>query len=375
ARIRPSFHAPQNITRTPTGTPVRLAFTRTSDHEPGEKGLNVHSDMNGARSLAGTLQAAVEGMVHGLGFKAAAVSLARPDGDLTVAAVWEVEENAESGLAVLLGQVGSRESWEQALSLGDEWGTLRFVPYDRYRPDDVVLSSWTGDGPLPVHADDWHPHDLLFAPMYSTGGDLLGVLQMDQPRSGKRPGVSARATLEMFSLQASIAIGNAQLRAEMQRALARLEKEQQALRASEDNFRQAFEYSPSGMAITELQGTRRGQLTQVNDALCRLLGRPRAVLRLKSFADLVHPEDRALLEHVSAEAMRAEVRLSHHDGGYLWVRIRNSIVADAATGPAYVLSTVDYIGDLKGEALEGPSEPRTPSLDTLAMEPPPSNGN
>ncbi|WP_371498588.1 diguanylate cyclase [Kitasatospora sp. NBC_00374] len=323
---------------------VRLATLRTLHR--------VVADLNAARSLAGTLQAVVEGAVHGLGFDAAAVSLVRPDGDLVVAAVWEIEESALGGPAVLLGQVGSRESWERLLGVCDHWGTLRFLPNDRGWAVASDIPTWTGDGPLPVYANDWHPNDALLAPMYSAGGDLLGVLSVDRPRSGKRPGAWTREALEMFSLQASIAIGNARLRAEMQRALARLEKEQQALRASEESFRQAFEYAPSGMAITELHGDAMGQLTRVNDALCRLLGRPRATLRQQRFADLVHPEDLELLLRTSAEGGRAELRLSRRDGGYQWVCLRNSVVADAAEGPSFLLTHVEDIEDRKKHELQ-----------------------
>ena len=318
---------------------VRLATLRTLHR--------VVADLNAARSLAGTLQAVVEGSVHGLGFGAAAVSLVRPDGDLMVAAVWEYEEREFGGPSVLLGQVGSRESWDRLLAVSDHWGTLRFLPHDRGWAVGTDIPRWTGDGPLPVYANDWHPEDGLLAPMYSAGGDLLGVLSVDRPRSGKRPGAWTREALEMFSLQASIAIANARLRAEMQRALARLEKEQQALLASEESFRQAFEYAPSGMAITELHGSARGQLTRVNDALCRLLGRPRAALRQQSFLDLVHPDDRGLLERTSAESGRAELRLSRRDGGYQWVCLRNSVVADAAEGPSFLLTHVEDIEERK----------------------------
>ncbi len=323
---------------------VRLATLRTLHR--------VVADLNAARSLAGTLQAVVEGSVHGLGFDAAAVSLVRPDGDLVVAAVWEYEDREFGGPSVLLGQVGSRESWERLLAVSDHWGTLRFLPYDRGWAVGSDIPRWVGDGPLPVYGNDWHPADGLLAPMYSAGGDLLGVLSVDRPRSGKRPGAWTREALEMFSLQASIAIGNARLRAEMQRALARLEKEQQALRASEESFRQAFEYAPSGMAITELHGAARGQLTRVNDALCRLLGRPRAALRQQRFQDLVHPEDRGLLERTSAESGRAELRLLRRDGGYQWVCLRNSVVADAAEGPSFLLTHVEDIEERKRHELQ-----------------------
>ncbi|WP_037573748.1 diguanylate cyclase domain-containing protein [Phaeacidiphilus oryzae] len=340
---------------------VRLATLRTLHR--------IIAELNAARSLADTLQAVVEGAVNGLGFDAAAVNLVRPDGDLVVSAVFErtsgpladygdasgsssVPADSSIGIGSILGQTGTRASWERLLSIGEQWGDLIFVPHERswaWEPDIPKVvggQSWSGD----EHA--WHPEDSLFAPMFSPGRELLGVLSVDRPRNGRRPGTWVREALEMFSLQASIAINNARLRAEMQRALARLEQEQQALRASEESFRQAFEYAPSGMAITELHGDQRSMLTRVNDALCRLLGRSRSSLRRQSFADLVHPEDRALLERTSAEGGRAELRLARRDGAYLWVSLRNSVVADASEGPRFLLTHVEDIEERKRHELQ-----------------------
>ena len=331
---------------------VRLATLRTLHR--------VIADLNAARSLAGTLQAVVEGAVNGLGFEAAVVNLVRPDGDLVIAAVWDgaAEENTEGGIDSLLGQVGSRESWNRLLNVGEVWGSLVFVPHERSWACNPDIPTWGGTaaGELtPVASpsfDPWHPDDVLLAPMYSLGGELLGVLSVDRPRNGRRPGQWTRESLEMFSQQAGIAIGNARLRAEMQRALIRLEREQHTLRASEESFRQAFEYAPSGMAITELHGAQRGKLTRVNDALCRLLGRPRASLQRQGFEDLVHPEDEGLLRRVSAENGRAEVRLARRDGGYQWVYLRNSVVADTEEGARFLLTHVEDIEDRKRHELQ-----------------------
>ena len=331
---------------------VRLATLRTLHR--------VIADLNAARSLAGTLQAVVEGAVNGLGFEAAVVNLVRPDGDLVVAAVWDgaAEENVEGGIDSLLGQVGSRESWNRLLNVGEVWGSLVFVPHERSWACNPDIPAWGGTsaGELTPAAspsfDPWHPDDVLLAPMYSLGGELLGVLSVDRPRNGRRPGQWTRESLEMFSQQAGIAIGNARLRAEMQRALIRLEREQHTLRASEESFRQAFEYAPSGMAITELHGAQRGKLTRVNDALCRLLGRPRASLQRQGFEDLVHPEDEGLLRRVSAENGRAEVRLARRDGGYQWVFLRNSVVADTEEGARFLLTHVEDIEDRKRHELQ-----------------------
>jgi diguanylate cyclase (GGDEF)-like protein/PAS domain S-box-containing protein len=152
----------------------------------------------------------------------------------------------------------------------------------------------------------------------------------------------------MYAFQAAIAISNARLRANMQRALVRLEREQQALRASEESFRQAFEYAPSGMAIAEMGGDQHGKVVRANDALCRLLGRPAAIMRRYSFSDLVHPEDVGLLLRTSAEGGRAELRLSRRDGSYVWVSLRNSVVADTADGPRFLLTHVEDIEERKG---------------------------
>jgi diguanylate cyclase (GGDEF)-like protein/PAS domain S-box-containing protein len=296
------------------------------------------------------------------------VNLVRPDGDLVVAAVWELGASGESDEAIggMLGRIGSRESWDRLLGVGELWGSLVFVPHERRWAGGVDLPTWDsghGGGELVPLEDDpwlsedwdpdtWHPEDLLFAPMYSLGGELLGVLSVDRPRNGRRPGAWGREALAMFSQQAGIAIGNARLRAEMQRALVRFEREQQTLRASEESFRQAFEYAPSGMAITELHGAGSGKLTRVNDALCRLLGRPRASLQRHSFVDLVHPEDESRLRRVSAENGRAEVRLARRDGGYLWVYLRNSVVADTTEGTRFLLTHVEDIEDRKRHELQ-----------------------
>ncbi|KRV51156.1 diguanylate cyclase [Wenjunlia vitaminophila] len=308
----------------------------------------VVAGLNTARSLAETLQAVADGAVAGLGFELSVVNLVGPDGDLVVAAV----AGSSAAEALMGGRVGSRASWERRLSMGEAWGTLRFIPYEvGWVLDGDDVPSWVTEGPEPTTPDGWHPGDRLLAPMYS-GSDLLGVVSVDRPRNGKRPSAWVREALHMYSNQAAVAISNARLRSNMQRALIRLEREQQALRASEESFRQAFEYAPSGMAIAEMSGGHQGKLLRANDALCRLLGRPASILRRYSFADLVHPEDKNLFDRTSAEGGRAELRLSRRDGTYLWVHLRNSVVADAADGPRFLLTHVEDIEERKRHELQ-----------------------
>jgi diguanylate cyclase (GGDEF)-like protein/PAS domain S-box-containing protein len=315
----------------------------------------VMADMNTARSLADTLQTVADGAVTALGYEMAAVNLVRPDGDLVVAAF----SGNSAAEALITGRVGSRESWERRLTMGERWGDLIFIPHtEGWVLDDDDVPQWFTDGPEPRFEDEWHPADRLFAPMYTPGaqggssGELLGVISVDRPRNGRRPGAWGREALQMYAFQAAIAISNARLRSNMQRALVRLEREQQALRASEESFRQAFEYAPSGMAIAEMGGDQHGRILRTNDALCRLLGRPASAMRRYSFADLVHPEDIGTLLRTSAEGGRAELRLGRRDGTYVWVSLRNSVVADAADGPRFLLTHVEDIEERKRRELQ-----------------------
>ncbi|MFF7882001.1 diguanylate cyclase CdgB [Streptomyces sp. NPDC007896] len=315
----------------------------------------VMADMNTARSLADTLQTVADGVVTGLGYELACVNLVRPDGDLVVAAL----AGNSAAEALITGRVGSRASWDRRLNMGEAWGDLRFIPHtEGWVLDDDDVPQWYTDGPAPRFEDEWHPSDRLFAPMYTPGisgastGELIGVLSVDRPRNGRRPGAWGREALQMYAFQAAIAISNARLRANMQRALVRLEREQQALRASEESFRQAFEYAPSGMAIAEMGGDQHGRILRTNDALCRLLGRPASAMRRYSFSDLVHPEDIGTLLRTSAEGGRAELRLGRRDGTYVWVSLRNSVVADAADGPRFLLTHVEDIEERKRRELQ-----------------------
>lgn len=297
-----------------------------------------------AQSLADTLQTVTVGVVAGLGYELAALNLVRPDGDLVVAAF----VGNESAEALITGRVGSRASWDRRLSMGEAWGDLRFIPHAEGRVlDDDDVPQWHTEGRMPKFDDEWHPSDRVFAPLYSVGSkgrqDLIGVISVDRPRNGRRPGPWGREALQMYAAHASVAIANAQMKANMKRALVRLEREQQALRASEASFREAFEYAPSGMALTELYDEHPGRVVRTNEALCHMLDRSATEMRRYTFSDLVHPEDGNILLATPVKGGRAELRLTRRDGTYVWVSLRNSIVPDNTSAPDLLLVHVHDI--------------------------------
>ena len=67
------------------------------------------------------------------------------------------------------------------------------------------------------HEGQWHPHDMLLAPMTGAGGRLLGHISVDEPRDGLRPSRRTLEVLAIFANQAAIAVENANLYADARR--------------------------------------------------------------------------------------------------------------------------------------------------------------
>ncbi|MFE0630872.1 diguanylate cyclase domain-containing protein [Streptomyces sp. NPDC058864] len=300
--------------------------------------------LHAAQSLAETLQTVADGLISGLDYGLGGVNLVRPDGNLVIAAIG----GSEAAEALMIGRAGPREQWDRRLSMGQEWGSLRFISHEiGWTLDGDGVPSWTGGGPAPQSPEHWHPEDRLIAPMYGTDGELLGVLSVDSPRDGLLPDVWDREALEMFTFHAAVAISNARLRADTQRTLVRLEYERQALTAGGYNLQPTIEDAPRGVAVAEIGEGRRGKLSRVNDTLCDLLGRPAISLSDFSFEDLVHPEDLDLLLRMPSDAGQAEVRLSHRDGSYIPVLLSTSVVTHGTEASCYRLT---YVDDLSPQA-------------------------
>jgi PAS domain S-box-containing protein len=71
---------------------------------------------------------------------------------------------------------------------------------------------------------DWHPQDMVYAPLRTPNGRIVGLLSMDDPVDGKRPVRESLAPLELFLHQAAITIENAQLIDSLEAARKQLEE-------------------------------------------------------------------------------------------------------------------------------------------------------
>ena len=93
----------------------------------------------------------------------------------------------------------------------DNWGILRYVPHDRLDPENTS-AAWVPEFEPDDDPDAWHPMSTLYAPLYSADGQILGNMSVDLPPGNRVPNQQQRELLEMFVVQAGLAIANAQQR-------------------------------------------------------------------------------------------------------------------------------------------------------------------
>nr|BFE71678.1 hypothetical protein GCM10020092_049790 [Actinoplanes digitatis] len=173
----------------------------------------VHASLD----LTETLDAVVCGVVEAAGFGLAAVNLAEQNGDYTTVAV----AGSDDVRRELLGKSGSAENWAELFRRAERWGSLYFVDHRFGVPESLYV--WVPD----IEASDdparWHPLDCLFAPLMAPSGEWLGVLSVDLPRGGLRPGPQQQEILEFFAEHAAIAIQHARLHSRLERSQAAAE--------------------------------------------------------------------------------------------------------------------------------------------------------
>jgi PAS domain S-box-containing protein len=140
-----------------------------------------------------------------LGFRTVVVNLYRREwDDLVVSTVHGSDEARDA----LLGQVS--EVSEFAPLLDEKF--LRRGAY--FVPDGALdwteIRAFTPDIPESDDPDAWRAEDALFVPLRSQDGDLLGVLSVDEPASGRRPTDDELDVLVAVTEHAALAVQSAQ---------------------------------------------------------------------------------------------------------------------------------------------------------------------
>ena len=121
------------------------------------------------------------------------------------------------------------------------------------------------------------------------------------------------------------------------------------LRQSEARFRKVFEEGPIGMALVAPDF----RLTEVNVALCRMLGYTEDELTPLTFTDITHPDDVDLDVDLNKQLFAGQIshfniekRYIKKNGDVLWVNLSTSIFLDDGQ-PVYGLKMLEDISDRK----------------------------
>lgn len=281
----------------------------------------VNARINSGQALRGTLQDVTEGVVEVLGFGCAALNYRLPDGGYEVMSVTGPREAKDA----LEGELIAEDTMDDLLARAEPWGDLRFVPHTNPTP---TVVGWVPAIEAPTDDDGWHAEDMLLAPLRSADQTMVGVLSVDLPPDLHKPGQRLRELLEMFAVQAGIAIDNVRLREELLAERGELRREQSHLRASEAVMRFSFDQSANGMARIGLIGDEVLRFLEVNDAFCHLTGHSREELLAGSWPRLLRKENlergwRIVDEFIAGtrSSYRTELPIDRPDGTTRWLSV------------------------------------------------------
>jgi anti-anti-sigma factor len=142
--------------------------------------------------------------------------------------------------------------------------------------------------------------------------------------------------------------GEIEFYATIARDMTRERAAQEALRASEERFRIAFEQGPVGVALLDLDGN----FAQVNDAYCRTVRRSREELLGMGAVAITHPDDVAFTRYALRSLLIGEVPLLRYekryigaDGEIVWTEVSASVFRDAEERPQFIIGIVLDIGE------------------------------
>ncbi len=193
--------------------------------------LEISQALRSERPLENALDAVAHTIQESLGFERVLISLLEGEPPL-------LHRVAQAGLPLpvfeRMRQV--RQPWRNMqVFLREEFrlGACYYIPYER-QPENLteLLDTWTATPTREPRPDPtrWHPEDLLIVPVYGTGGRLLGIISVDDPRDGRAPTRETAEMLELLASQTGIIIENARLYEGLKRRIEALTRLNEASR-------------------------------------------------------------------------------------------------------------------------------------------------
>jgi diguanylate cyclase (GGDEF)-like protein/PAS domain S-box-containing protein len=129
-----------------------------------------------------------------------------------------------------------------------------------------------------------------------------------------------------------------------------VKRNEDELHGAREQFEQAFERAPIGMALVSLEG----QLLRVNQALCAITGYNARELVTKTFQELTHPDDLDADLELARQLLAGEIqeyqvekRYIDANGRQVWVNLSGTLVHDGHGKPRHFIAQVQDISERK----------------------------
>ena len=142
-----------------------------------------------------------------LGYRAVVVNVYRPayDDMLTAAAV-----GSQESLSQLLGKSSPNDTWTPMFAPRFERRGAYFIPDGEFDWDSLGVETFVPQLPESDDPDAWLPGDALFVPLRDGRGNILGVISVDEPETGRRQSDAELDALVTISRHAALALQIAQ---------------------------------------------------------------------------------------------------------------------------------------------------------------------
>lgn len=138
-----------------------------------------------------------------------------------------------------------------------------------------------------------------------------------------------------------------------------------------DRFEATFHHAPVGIAHVAPDGS----FIEVNAQFARITGHSRADLIEHGFQRITHPDDLgsdlaevARLLSGEATRYRMEKRYVRADGDTVWVALTVALIRDAFDAPAYFISVIEDIGEMRRARHEATRDPLTGLLNRRGFD-------
>jgi PAS domain S-box-containing protein len=156
--------------------------------------------------------------------------------------------------------------------------------------------------------------------------------------------------LKRYEAEEEITVMNEELEERVEERTAEINDLLEKYQESELRFRNAFEYSPIGMALIGLTG----HWLRVNKRWSEMVGYSEEELLLLKFTDITHPEDVDLHVNLRHDALNTETKVYQYEkryitksGAILWVSVNFTALRNNQGGSLYFISQFEDITERK----------------------------